>query len=117
MRFENGRMLVRVISPPIRRDKPFDIFVLHRNSVIHAIQAACPHSGGPLDVGDIEQVNEKPCVVCPWHKIQFSLIDGCPQQKEPFKALTWQAKLDACLFIKLPSSTSIQSFGPARTEY
>ncbi|XP_071789502.1 Rieske domain-containing protein-like [Asterias amurensis] len=36
----------------------------------------CYHAGGPLDVGNIEEVNGVSCVVCPWHKYKISLGSG-----------------------------------------
>jgi nitrite reductase/ring-hydroxylating ferredoxin subunit len=44
---------------------------------IHALENTCPHRGGPLAEGDVEN-NE---VVCPWHGARFSLTTGahlCP---------------------------------------
>ena len=34
---------------------------------VYAIDSICYHAGGPLAVGDIEDVNGHPCVLCPWH--------------------------------------------------
>jgi nitrite reductase (NADH) small subunit len=39
---------------------------------IFAIDAECPHEGGPLQDGRIENG----CVVCPWHEYQFELAGG-----------------------------------------
>jgi nitrite reductase/ring-hydroxylating ferredoxin subunit len=44
---------------------------------VHAISSKCPHLGGPLDLGDIEDVERSGlCVVCPWHRWTFSLRNG-----------------------------------------
>ena len=37
-----------------------------------AMDAECPHEGGPLQDGTIEDG----CVVCPWHNYKFALADG-----------------------------------------
>lgn len=37
---------------------------------------SCPHSRGPLDQGDIEEVNGAMCVVCPFHYYRFDLTTG-----------------------------------------
>ncbi len=39
---------------------------------IRAMDAACPHEGGPLQDGHIEDG----CVVCPWHQYRFDLATG-----------------------------------------
>ncbi len=46
-----------------------------------AIDDTCPHSGGPLSDGDVEDQQ----VVCPWHGATFNLADGsvqCPPAEE-----------------------------------
>ncbi len=39
---------------------------------IVALEAECPHEGGPLQDGTIEDG----CVVCPWHNYKFELASG-----------------------------------------
>lgn len=39
---------------------------------IYALNNACPHMGGPLAEGDIEDCT----VTCPWHGWQFDLKTG-----------------------------------------
>jgi nitrite reductase/ring-hydroxylating ferredoxin subunit len=39
---------------------------------IYALQNGCPHMGGPLGEGDVENG----CVVCPWHGYQFDVATG-----------------------------------------
>ena len=34
------------------------------------------HSGGPLDEGDIEELDKKLIIVCPWHNFDFDLSTG-----------------------------------------
>ena len=41
---------------------------------IDAVEAWCPHAGGPLAEGDIEGDE----VTCPWHGSRFCLLDGKP---------------------------------------
>lgn len=40
------------------------------------IDSICFHAGGPLALGDIEEINNKQCLVCPWHFYHCSLEDG-----------------------------------------
>ncbi|KAF6027537.1 hypothetical protein EB796_014152 [Bugula neritina] len=42
----------------------------------HAMDAVCSHEGGPLNLGDIEDVGGDRCLVCPWHRYEFKLTDG-----------------------------------------
>lgn len=49
--------------------------VRHRDT-LYAIDAVCFHAGGPLTLGDIEDVNGRPCVSCPWHKYLIDLSSG-----------------------------------------
>ena len=39
---------------------------------VTAVNATCPHRGGPLDGGQVDG----DLVTCPWHGSQFSLVDG-----------------------------------------
>ena len=41
-----------------------------------AFAAICPHMGGPLDEGDIEDIDGTWCVSCPWHGFSFELKKG-----------------------------------------
>jgi len=44
---------------------------------LHAVDATCYHMGGPLLLGDIEDVKGVgPCLTCPWHHYQISLRSG-----------------------------------------
>lgn len=45
---------------------------------VHAMDEKCPHMGGPLHLGDIEELGQAalPCIVCPWHNWKFSLENG-----------------------------------------
>ncbi len=48
---------------------------------IVAIDAQCPHEGGPLQDGMIEQG----CIVCPWHNYKFDLASGRCQTEPDLK--------------------------------
>ncbi|XP_056134412.1 uncharacterized protein HI_0077 [Lampris incognitus] len=41
-----------------------------------AMDSACPHQGGPLELGDIEDLGNGKVLVCPWHHFDFSLETG-----------------------------------------
>ncbi|XP_051991027.1 uncharacterized protein HI_0077 isoform X4 [Xyrauchen texanus] len=41
------------------------------------MDSSCPHEGGPLEQGDIEDLgNGKLALICPWHDFDFSLETG-----------------------------------------
>ncbi len=50
--------------------KALAVFALNGRTV--AVNAECPHEGGPLDEGTIENG----CIVCPWHRYGFDLASG-----------------------------------------
>ncbi|XP_076854768.1 uncharacterized protein HI_0077 [Brachyhypopomus gauderio] len=42
-----------------------------------AMDSSCPHEGGPLDQGDIEDLGDgRLALICPWHCFDFSLETG-----------------------------------------
>ncbi len=50
------------------------VMLLRRDGQIYAVEAWCPHAGGPL----VEGVFEGATVECPWHQSCFRLDDGAP---------------------------------------
>jgi len=61
-----------------------EILVVHDESGIFALQAKCPHAGGPLEEGAV--CNGR--LVCPWHLGTFSIATGEllePPPMEPLK--------------------------------
>lgn len=54
------------------------IALLKYKGTVHALDEMCPHMGGPLHLGDIEELGQAalPCIVCPWHSWKFSLENG-----------------------------------------
>lgn len=51
-----------------------EIAVWQHEGRLHALDNRCPHTGGPLALGRVEQGR----VVCPWHGARFVLADGRP---------------------------------------
>ncbi|XP_041460558.1 uncharacterized protein LOC121411775 [Lytechinus variegatus] len=58
---KDGEDVVLVYLPPDR---------------FYAMDVSCPHAGGPLDMGDIEEIGGHTCLVCPWHDYDFRLDNG-----------------------------------------
>ena len=46
--------------------------VCNLNGELHALDGICPHAGGPLGQGNIQDGN----VVCPWHEWAYSCSTG-----------------------------------------
>lgn len=66
----------------------------------------CPHAGGPLDQGDIEEVDGVFKITCPLHYYQFDLATG----KSPtgLNVKTFEVKLeDGKVFGFTPGSLSL----------
>jgi nitrite reductase/ring-hydroxylating ferredoxin subunit/uncharacterized membrane protein len=61
---ENKLYRVTVASVPV--------LMLRQGLQISAISATCPHAGGPLDEGSLED----DVVECPWHGSRFCMRDG-----------------------------------------
>lgn len=49
-----------------------EIALFNVNGKIYALENGCPHMGGPLGEGDVENG----CVTCPWHGYQFNVENG-----------------------------------------
>ncbi|KAG5477082.1 hypothetical protein LSCM1_05423 [Leishmania martiniquensis] len=53
-----------------------NIAVVCYREELYAIDNACYHHGGPLLLGDIEEMGGHPCIVCPWHHYKIALDTG-----------------------------------------
>ncbi|KAL8580670.1 hypothetical protein ACOMHN_004712 [Nucella lapillus] len=68
----------------LRKDRGFlvdvndELIALFRvENQVYAIRDRCPHAGGPLSMGDIEELPALGlCLTCPWHRWQMQLKDG-----------------------------------------
>ena len=52
-----------------------EIAVFKSNNQIFAVENHCPHTGGPLVLGDFREG----WVACPWHGRRFNLSTGAPE--------------------------------------
>nr|CAB3265540.1 Rieske domain-containing protein-like [Phallusia mammillata] len=60
-----------------------DIALYCVHGKFYAIDARCPHLGGPLDViVDLEELTEMPVphAMCPWHLFAYNLTNGSSPQ-------------------------------------
>ncbi len=51
-----------------------DIAIFNGDEAFYAVNNACPHQGGPLNQGVLEDNR----ITCPWHGWQYDLKSGCP---------------------------------------
>jgi nitrite reductase/ring-hydroxylating ferredoxin subunit len=71
-----------------------------RGGGLHAVSAACPHAGGPLADGQIDDA----VVVCPLHLNVFELATGCSRTgQRPLRV--YPVELDGAgqLVVRLPA--------------
>ncbi len=54
----------------VQGDKPIAVFKV--GDTFFAVEDLCPHRGGPLSEGTLENG----CVTCPWHNAKFELATG-----------------------------------------
>nr|XP_027214471.1 cytidine monophosphate-N-acetylneuraminic acid hydroxylase-like isoform X1 [Penaeus vannamei] len=75
-----------------------DVALFRYGDVVYAISEHCPHAGGPLHVGDIEDVPGKSlCVRCPYHGWKFDLETGkcChPKSRGDLSAIVYPVRVD-----------------------
>ncbi|KAL4224486.1 hypothetical protein ACF0H5_015187 [Mactra antiquata] len=53
-----------------------DIALFRFKDTVYAVRENCPHLGGPLHLGEIEELADSLCVKCPWHGWKIDLKDG-----------------------------------------
>lgn len=58
---------------------------------ICVLDGVCPHEGGPLGEGTIEECR----VVCPWHGYAFDVRSGEAQDAPELKADVFESKVEA----------------------
>ncbi|NXY47405.1 RFESD protein, partial [Ceuthmochares aereus] len=52
------------------------VVVFYHEGKFHAMDSRCYHEGGPLRLGEIEDIDGQACIVCPWHKYKITLGTG-----------------------------------------
>ncbi|NXI52580.1 RFESD protein, partial [Chloroceryle aenea] len=74
-----------------------EIVVFYHEGKFHALDSRCYHEGGPLRLGEIEDIDGQACIVCPWHKYKITLETGEGLYEginplEPSPTPKWQSK-------------------------
>ncbi len=70
------------------RGKPIAIF--NENGTFHIINYICPHMGGPISEGTIENG----VVTCPWHAWTFYAQSGLPDHEEGHPIVAYESKVE-----------------------
>jgi nitrite reductase/ring-hydroxylating ferredoxin subunit len=73
------------------------VMLYRRGTQIYAISDVCPHAGGPLHEGSVD---DDVCVTCPWHGSRFRLSDG--------RAVRGPASAPAALYQARPRDGMVQ---------
>jgi nitrite reductase (NADH) small subunit len=64
--------------------------VANIEGAIRVLDGICPHEGGPLAEGTIDQG----CIVCPWHSYAFNLHTGEAEGEPTLKAEVFEATIE-----------------------
>ncbi|RHY24473.1 hypothetical protein DYB28_015913 [Aphanomyces astaci] len=68
------RERIQLGTPVVVNGKKLAIF--RHGARYYAMQQFCPHAGGDLALGDIEDIDNMLCITCPRHGFQFVLLSG-----------------------------------------
>ncbi|XP_077323847.1 uncharacterized protein HI_0077-like isoform X1 [Lithobates pipiens] len=83
------------------------LVLIQADGKFYAMDSACPHEGGPLEQGDIEELcNGRLAVTCPWHYFEFFLDDGSSSsglQNQVYEVKVCEGKV----YIKTPNALSL----------
>lgn len=81
--------------------------LIHTSGKFYAMDSACPHEGGPLEQGDIEELCDgRLALTCPWHYFEFCLDDGSSSsglQNEVYEVKVCEGKV----YIQTQSALSL----------
>ena len=93
-----------------------DIIVIRdRKDRFYAMDARCPHEGGPLDLGDIEELADRLVIICPWHLFDFDVSNGA--SSTGLKQTTYETRVvDGILYINTATELSFVRPGVSKVE-
>ena len=66
------------------------IALFHAEGRLFAVDNTCPHRGGPLEQGHVDEG----VVTCPWHAWTFDLKTGTCGHDSAIKQKTYQVKVE-----------------------
>lgn len=64
-------------KPVQRRAGAVDVVVVRRGDGVTVLADACSHLAAPLSDGELIDADGDARLVCPWHRSEFRLADGC----------------------------------------
>lgn len=64
--------------------------VANAGGAIHVLNGECPHEGGPLGEGRLEDGR----VVCPWHEYAFDVTTGAEREDTELKAEVFESVVE-----------------------
>nr|XP_032809145.1 uncharacterized protein LOC116941911 isoform X2 [Petromyzon marinus] len=87
------------------------VLVCTEDGTFYAMDSACPHEGGPLELGDIEDLGSgKLALICPWHHFDFCLNTG--ESSTGLKNQVYEVTVvDGNVYIKTENMLSISDTG------
>ncbi|XP_076471635.1 assimilatory nitrite reductase [NAD(P)H] small subunit-like [Babylonia areolata] len=74
----------------------------------HATSAVCPHAGGPIDQGDIEEQGSTVKVTCPMHFYVFDVKNGSSITGLKLPIFETEIRDDGQLYIKTTERVSLK---------
>jgi nitrite reductase/ring-hydroxylating ferredoxin subunit len=66
------------------------IALFNVNGAFYALGAVCPHEGGPLQDGELDDDT----VICPWHSFDFNLRTGECSADPDLRVATYVVKIE-----------------------
>ena len=79
------------------------VCMTHYKGQYAALDNRCPHQGGPLGMGELDETADACYVTCPWHGWQFDIRTGA-HRTSPLQHVTLPVKIeDGAVFVDLES--------------
>ena len=79
---EEGRKVIDI------KNQKIALFFLEGK--VYAINAVCPHKGGPLEEGELDDEE----VICPWHSFMYNVKTGVCLNHPGFSVRTFKVKVE-----------------------
>lgn len=67
-----------------------EIALFYLDGKVYAINAVCPHKGGPLGEGDLDDEE----VICPWHAFMFNVKTGACLNQPALSVRSYKVKVE-----------------------
>ncbi|HEY5648128.1 MAG TPA: Rieske (2Fe-2S) protein, partial [Nitrospiria bacterium] len=67
-----------------------EVALINREGSFFAVDNVCPHQGGPLGQGDVENGT----IICPWHGWRFNIENGEKTNNPELKVKTYPVRVE-----------------------